>query len=79
MDFFPPHQELPLPILDEMHGVPRIAPLHAVCPDQFRFAVGSDEIDLCFSIAKDMNMRRLVIIGENHDREAKPTVDRDRR
>jgi uncharacterized protein YijF (DUF1287 family) len=49
------------------HRAPDVAALKPACGDEFRYAVRSDQIDLDLAVAKDMDMRRLVIIDKDHD------------
>lgn len=67
MYFSPSGHECLLMVLHDLHRAPDVAALKPVCGDQFRYAVRSDQIDLDLSIAKDTDMRRLVIIDKDHD------------
>src|SRR5262249_43184140 len=51
-------------------SAPDFVALHAFSPNQGGIAVSSDEVDLGLSVTKDVNMRGLVVIGENDDPQA---------
>jgi hypothetical protein len=73
MDPSPSHHESLLPVFDELH----VAALHTVSPDQFRLAARADKVDFGLTVTKDVHMRRLMIVGKDHNPEARSTVDRD--
>jgi hypothetical protein len=67
MYFSPSGQECFLMVLHDFHRAPDVAALKPVCRDEFRYAVRSDRIDLDLAVAKDMDMRCLVITDKDHD------------
>jgi hypothetical protein len=77
MNLSPSRRELMLPVFNESHGAPHVVAFHAVSPDQFRLAAWADKIDLGLTVAKDVDVRRLMIIGKDHEPEARSTEDRD--
>jgi hypothetical protein len=77
MNFPPAFQHLDLLPGNDPHGFTDVAHFHPIGGDQFGRAAFPKKVDLCCAIAKNMDMRRFMVIGE-YD-EAKPAfaVDRD--
>jgi len=62
---------------NKAHCASHLAPLHAYRPHQFSLPVGARKIDLGFTVAKNMHVRRHVIIGENDNAQAQATRNRN--
>jgi hypothetical protein len=60
---------------NKAHCASDLAPLHAYRPHQLSLPVGTRQIDLGLTVAKNMHVRRHVIIGENDNAQAQATRD----
>jgi hypothetical protein len=76
MDFPPSREQHRAVLQDKGHRAPNLAAFHTNRPDQFGRAIGAGKIDLCLTVALDMDMRRLVVVGENHDLQPRCAKDR---
>jgi hypothetical protein len=79
MNLAPHRQQRVLLLGDDPHGVANVASLHAIGPDKNGAAVRPDKVDFGMPISKDMNMRRLMIIYEDHDSQTILSVNCDHR
>jgi hypothetical protein len=76
MDFPPAPQHGALLLGYNPHRLADIARFHAIGIYELRRALVPDEVDLCRTIAKSVDMRRFMVIGE-YD-EANPTFAMNR-
>jgi hypothetical protein len=65
MDFLPADQQIILLLGNQFHNAADVAPLHAINPNQFWTATGSQKINLGLTVTKNMDMGWFVIIQED--------------
>jgi hypothetical protein len=75
MDLLPSCQKSSPLSGNKAHCASDLAPLHAYRPHQLSLPVGTRQIDLGLTVAKNMHVRRHVIIGENDNAQAQATRD----
>jgi hypothetical protein len=77
MNFSPARQQYGLVRGDDIDGAAHIVAFHAFGPDQLRSTIRPDQIDLGVAVAEHVNVRRLMVVDENHDSQASFTQDGD--
>jgi hypothetical protein len=69
MDVPPALEKLEPVIVDELKGSPNFAARHVICPNHSGSAISTQQVDLRFAISKHVNMRRRMVVAENHGAE----------
>lgn len=77
MSCSPTRQKISLPLDYHSHRATHLVVLHILGPDQFRFPIGTDQIDLGMPIAEHMHMGRFMVIAKNDDAQAMRPIDRN--
>jgi hypothetical protein len=79
MDLLPTCQQECLLLDYDAHGTADLAAAHAVCPDQLRDAPNPAHVYLGLAVTEDVDMRWLVIVGEDDHTQAMSTQHGDDR
>jgi len=67
MEFSPTSQQQDLLLDDEAYGAAHLAATHGVGPDQLGGTIRPAEVDLRLAITENVDVRRPVVVGEDHD------------
>ena len=77
MNVLPPSQQQRLLLGNDPQSTADLAAGHAVGPDQFRRATGTEQVDLGLTVAEDMDVSRPMVVDEDDHAQAMSTKHSD--